>query len=118
MKRRKDSKSQRRASFRELVDELRGESAMRARERAMLALRLRHAMLRSGRHRAARMLAEIAGRAIELVVRLSPPEASLMMNAKLHVAPTSLRGDGRSCLRSFATALPEGLRDAGEREAG
>jgi exonuclease VII small subunit len=118
MKRRTNSTKQPRTTFREIVEESRGESAVRAWQRALVASRLCHAMLASRRHRAAYILSEITSKAIERVVSLLQHEAGLTTKTHFQVAPSSIRRNGRIRLNVPAAALPRKPVDTGEREAG
>jgi hypothetical protein len=118
MKRRANSARQPRTTFHQIVEGSRVESAVRAWERATLASKLRHAMVKAGRYRSAYVLGEIETKAIERVIELLRPEADRKINANFQVQPSSIRRGGCNRVHSPAPVLAVESFDEGEREAG
>jgi len=85
-------------TFNQILDVTKRPAAEAAWERARVASRLRHAAVKSGRHIAARKLAEIKLEAIKSAMRLAPETIIASIDDDYQVGLVSVRWPGRGSL--------------------
>ena len=93
-----NSRSDRRLTFKDILNSTRVLAAQNAWSRAILASRLRHMVVATERRSSARILAAVKRRAIMCAIQIVPDMIQIAIDDDFHVGCYSIRWPGRGAL--------------------